>query len=193
MRSSSEKRTVFRWSLAFHSNHQITMSPTENSRRIWRRFLNRNEEDEKVQTSKKKLRSKGMGEVTITTMDRNDISLTRTMKTLAMRISKELTSCLMFDKLRNLQQISREVAIQFQGKGRLQEKRLRKSTLMNLRLKHWTTCLEFLEGKMKNLLSNLAEYLLLNNLTLMIFLQSMTSFKTGLSFQTSIQGILCKI
>lgn len=193
MRSSSEKLTVFRWSLAFLSNLQITMSPTENSRRIWRRFLNRNEEDEKVQTSKKKLRSKGMGEVTITTMDRNDINLTRTMKTLAMRISKELTSCLMFDKLRNLQQISREVAIQFQGKGRLQEKRLRKSTLMNLRLKHWMTCLEFLEGKMKNLLSNLAEYLLLNNLTLMIFLQSMTSFKMGLSFQTSIQEILCRI
>jgi len=99
----------------------------------------------------------------------------------------------MFDKLRNLQQISREVAIQFPGKGRLQEKRLRKSTLMNLRLKHWMTCLEFLEGKMKNLLSNLAEYLLLNNLTLMIFLQSMTSFKMGLSFQTSIQEILCRI
>lgn len=193
MRSSSEKRTVFRWSLAFLSNLQITMSPTENSRRIWKRFLNRNEEDEKVQTSKKKLRSKGMEEVTITTMDRNDISLTRTMKTLEMRILKELTSCLMFDKLRNLQQISREVAIQFPGKGRLQEKRLRKSTLMNLRLKHWTTCSEFLEVKMKNLLSNLAEYLLLNNLTLMIFLQSMTFFKTGLSFQTSIQEILCKI
>lgn len=193
MRSSSEKQTVFRWSLAFLSNHQITMSPTENSRRIWRRFLNRNEEDEKVQTSKKKLRSKGMEEVTITTMDRNDINLTRTMKTLAMKILKELTSCLMFDKLKSLQQISREVAIQFQGKGRLQEKRLRKSTLMNLRLKHWTTCLEFLEVKMKNLLSNLAEYLLLNNLTLMIFLQSMTSFKTGLSFQTSIQEIPCRI
>lgn len=193
MRSSSEKLTVFRWSLAFLSNLQITMSPTENSRRIWRRFLNRNEEDEKVQTSKKKLRSKGMEEVTIMTMDRNDISLTRTMKTLAMKILKELTSCLMFDKLRNLLQISREVAIQFQGKGRLQEKLLRKSTLMNLRLKHWMICLEFLEGKMKNLLSNLAEYLLLNNSTLMIFLQSMTFFKTGLSFQTSIQGILCKI
>lgn len=193
MRSSSEKQTVFRWSLAFLSNHQITMSPTENSRRIWRRFLNRNEEDEKVQTSKKKLRSKGMEEVTITTMDRNDINLTRTMKTLAMKILKELTSCLMFDKLKSLQQISREVAIQFPGKGRLREKRLRKSTLMNLRLKHWTTCLEFLEVKMKNLLSNLAEYLLLNNLTLMIFLQSMTSFKTGLSFQTSIQEIPCRI